>query len=463
MALRAMNAAVCAVVQPTEGVYQAPDPNTDAILVEAPEPDLNPQAVETNEVTGSLDARAPIVGGIQSAINLNAYLKGSGTPGVEPETGVLLRGCGYAETKTLTDITGTTFSITGGNTINDSALGLASLTVGTVIWLNSPANPGVELLVTASAAASITVSKVDGSAAALTNEAAGGAFTIRRGIAAVAATAGSTTGFTAQAPWAPASEIYRFMPVLASGNPATPAFAFLSDYTAARVATLTDLFGAALDATSKVSIPANVIYVPATASIPLLSIALYRDGILWKFRDCRGRVGKEFNAAGACLARFAFSGILEDKVDAAMPAAVYDTTRPGTFRASKMLLNRAAVALSRLGIDPALALDYPPNPNSSEGFDAPIHGRRRMQGSMDLNDVLVATRKAVDDLKSGTPRIVHARVLGGNAANAGQRLGLTIPRAIYTKVAPGSRGEIATEPVNFFCDGQDAGLGLCFY
>src|SRR5438132_529930 len=133
--LRWQNDAVLAKLEATPGIFLSPSSSTDGVLVENVSVDFNPQNVTTNEVTGSLDNRGPIVGGLQCSISFDAYLKGNGVPGTVPEWDELLQIASWSSTVTKTDIgPGVTYSITGANTLNDSANGLAAATVGTVIY-----------------------------------------------------------------------------------------------------------------------------------------------------------------------------------------------------------------------------------------------------------------------------------------------------------------------------------------
>ena len=63
-ALRSRNAVVLYKEEVTEGVDPTPAAGTDAVLVEDVSLDFNPTIVQTNEVTGSVDSRGPITGGI---------------------------------------------------------------------------------------------------------------------------------------------------------------------------------------------------------------------------------------------------------------------------------------------------------------------------------------------------------------------------------------------------------------
>jgi hypothetical protein len=466
MPLRTRNAALLAKIESTPGTFVSPSASTDGVLVENPQANFTTQNVETDEVTGSLDGRGPIIGGMQAKLNFDVYLKGGGTPGVAPEFDELLQACGWGRTDTVTSIgPAVTIAATSGGTITDSGSGLAACTIGTEIFVSGfvAANNNGAFRVTASAAGSLTVTKTDGSAHGLTNESAGPSVTIRRGIAGVTAASGTTTSFTAVAPWAATADLYRGMPVLIGGNPATPAYAFISDYTVGRLATLTDVFGSALSAASIVSIPAHSLYKPISAAIPALSMELYRDGVRYQTAGMRGTVSMEFMAAGAVKASFQMSGIYVGKADAAVPVTTYDGTRPGTFRNSRMLVNRAQAALQTLSLDMGNDLVYPGDPNQTEGFAVPEIVKRRFAGKIDPFETLVATRDIMAAFRAGTEQIIHGRVMGGTGVVAGNRVGLTIPQAFYESYDPGDRSGLATEGVGFFARGQDTGAFLAVW
>lgn len=125
-------------IEATAGVEEALTVGTHAILVEDPVPSPNFEVIETNEVGGSLDNRAPIVGGGNFAFSGLVYMKGSGTGGTAPEYGPILRSAAMAETLTAADETGTAQagavgSITlaaGASAIDDNYIGMILNTTG---------------------------------------------------------------------------------------------------------------------------------------------------------------------------------------------------------------------------------------------------------------------------------------------------------------------------------------------
>lgn len=143
--MRSRRAAVMAKIEVTEGVDVVPT-TANAMLVENPRVTFDPSLVTTNEVTGSLDPEAPIVGGLKMSMQFDMYLKGSGTPGQAPEFGDLFKACGWEEVVTAAALpvsgeAGTTGSATS-LTLAAGATGVAQLYRGMPIALSvNPATP----------------------------------------------------------------------------------------------------------------------------------------------------------------------------------------------------------------------------------------------------------------------------------------------------------------------------------
>jgi len=384
MALRTRNAVVLAKIEATEGQDAVPIPGTDAILVENPQPNFNPNVIETDEVTASLDGAGPIVGGMTAELTFDVLLKGSGAAASVPEFGDLIKACGWAETITGTAIPAAPEAVGTGSTNTAVVLGTSA-------------------------------SSID--------------------------------------------QVYRGMPLDLTGAPA--ALAFISDYVGGtKMAGITDLLGSAPTAGgTQYQIPANVLYAPASTSIPSLTLYLYLDGILYKLAGCRGSFNLSLNSGGIGRLSFTFQGMFLSKEDAVVPAAAYDATRPPAFKGGAMLVDRKAAALENLSLDVGNEQTFPDNPNAAEGFDPSIITRRNVTGSINPLETLIATRDIMADFRAGTQRIVHARY-GGTAGN---RVGVTVPGALYTGQTPGDRSGLATVEVPFSAVGRDAGAFLCFY
>lgn len=384
MALRTRNAALLAKIETTEGVDASPVAGTDAVLVENPQISFNPNTVQTNEVTGSLDGRGPITGGMTVQLTFDVLLKGSGAASTAPEWGKLLKACGWAETITSTAVP----------------------------------------------------------------------------VAAEAATAGTTTSLTLGAGASGTAQTYRGMPLLLTGNPAAGATSFVADYTAGKVATLTDQFGTALSTGTSYQVPVNVLYKPASTGIPSLTFYFYQDGVLYKVAGCRGNATAKLQSGNIGRISFTFTGMFVSKTDASMPTGlVYDATRPPVWKGGKALVNRVVSAMSSLSIEFGNTMTNPDNPNAAEGFDPSIITARNMTGSCDPLETLVATRDSMAALRAGTQQVIHASY----GITAGNRIGLTIPAAFYTNLQPGDQNGLLTNTHQFSCTGQDAGVFICLY
>lgn len=95
-------------VQSGVGVEAAPAPATDAIRINDLEFSPNFETLDlSGEVTNSLSAAAPVIGGGNVSMRGAIFLKGAGTAGQAPECGPILRTCGFSQTLVAADVTGT--------------------------------------------------------------------------------------------------------------------------------------------------------------------------------------------------------------------------------------------------------------------------------------------------------------------------------------------------------------------
>ncbi|MCA6305660.1 MAG: hypothetical protein IM628_12715 [Phenylobacterium sp.] len=274
------------------------------------------------------------------------------------------------------------------------------------------------------------------------------------------AAGGSTTSAVLGASAAATAQLYRGMPVVLTG--AQAGLSYITDYTAAKLATLTDSFGAALLATTSYQIPVNVRYAPASLNIPSVTLYCFVDGIRYRVTGARGNVSFALQSGQAGTMRFTFQGRILDKADAAIPTGlVYDQTVRPIWIGGRATMNRVQVGMSSLSLDMANRLVTPDNPNDVEGFDpAEINGRN-LTGQLVRQEYLVATETAFADFRAQTARIVHARF--GLAAAVGNRIGLTVPAAQYTGHQPGDQGGVATLAVPFSATGPDSGAFLAIH
>lgn len=271
------------------------------------------------------------------------------------------------------------------------------------------------------------------------------------------AAGGSTTSAKLGTSAVGTAELYRGMPIALTGSVAGTSF--ISDYSAAKLATLTDTMSGTIDAGTSYQVLKNALYAPGSTSIPSLTLYVYVDGIVYKFVGARGNAAFNLTSGGPGKITFTFRAMFSSKADAAVPAATYDATRPPIWKNGAALVNRLAAAIQQWTLDPQNQIINPDNPNSLEGYDPAIITSRQARGNINPLEVLTATRDIMSDFRSGTQRVLHARY----GATAGNRIALTHPAALYLNQSPTDRGGLAAVGVPYEPVGADSHSFLCIW
>lgn len=274
-------------------------------------------------------------------------------------------------------------------------------------------------------------------------------------VAATALVAGTATSATLAAPFAATAQQLRGLPLQLAGGASAGRLVHVSDYTAGRVATLTDAFGAPLDATVTAALPASWSYAPTSPADaaaratdhPSGTLYIYEDGVLRKFTGLRGRIEMTGDTARPGFATFTFSGIYGGRSDVARPSdSVPQNLAPvlamGTGGVSPAaLFNRKELAISTWSLSGNAQLETADDPNTPHGFGTgDIAGRGHVLG-IDPIEELVATRDTVSEIEAGTryPGVLRLGSVAGN------RWSLTFPLMQPTDPAAGTRGIYRTE------------------
>lgn len=250
---------------------------------------------------------------------------------------------------------------------------------------------------------------------------------------------------------------YRGMPVSFTGDVA--ADSFISAYSAAKNATLTDTLDGAVDSGVNYQVPPNVLYKPASTNIPSLSFAIYEDGTYLKLNGLRGTCSLRLVAGEIGRLSFNFTGIVEATGDAAVPTPTFDTGIAPKFLGGKATYDRTAVSIAELALDFGNKLVNPDNPNAAEGFDPSEITERELTGSINPKMLLKASRDLFSHFRGNTQKMIHARY--GSAT--GHHIGITIPTAQPMDYGMDDRSGIMAENYKFFCAGDEAGAFINVY
>lgn len=301
-------------------------------------------------------------------------------------------------------------------------------------------------------------------------------------VAAAALTAGSTTSASLGTGASSTAQAYRGMPLVLSSGPGAGHTPFITDYTAAKVATLSDTLEA-LTTSTQAAIPANWTYagtsprdVAARATDhPSGTLYIYEDGTLLKFTGCRGTITNlSTDTAGVGFMTVRFMGIFGGKTDAAIPAGLAVPGHSAPILAMgaggvdhAFSINRLPLPIANATLQSESALESPDDPNTDYGFASAQIGERKPALSCNPLATVVATRNTLAQIASFTqyPGVIRC---GTQLRN---RWAITFPILQPIESTPGTRGMFRSEDVNYRAlppadrDPQDRDneLVLCFW
>jgi hypothetical protein len=299
-------------------------------------------------------------------------------------------------------------------------------------------------------------------------------------VAATALAAGTTSAATLATPFANTAQTYRGLPLQLAGGSSGGRIAHISDYTAARVATLTDLFGAALDTNVTAALPANWSYAPTSpadaaaraSDHPSGTLYIYEDGVLRKFFGLRGTVDFAGETARPGFMTFRFMGIYGGKTDATrvsdtIPQNVAPILAMGTDGVTpSVVIDRKSLAVRNWALGVNQQMEVSDDPNTAYGFGASDIAGRAAMLTLDPIETLVANRDVIADIEAGTryTGVIRCGTVAGN------RWSMTLPLLQPAESAPGRRGIFRTEELSLYAlnsgvgpSTRDSDAILCFY
>lgn len=305
-----------------------------------------------------------------------------------------------------------------------------------------------------------------------------GLFTAAIATALLTAGTGTTatlgTGFTGTA------QLYTGMPLVLTAGVGSGNTPLITNYTAGRVATLSDLFSPVLDTTTSASIPGNWTYAgtsPRDAAgrltdHPCGTIYVYQDGVLHQFVDCRGRVDFSGDTARPGFAEFEVVGTYISSTDVAVPTGtvIANQSAPllvkGAGTPPAALVNRKPLPISKWTSSVGGQLESPADPNTTFGFGPGQIGSREPMFGCDPLATLIATRNTLAEIGAFSQYPIALR-FGSVATN---RWSLLHPVAQPVAQENGTRGMFMSHDQQYRAlsagrDAQDRDMDriLCFY
>lgn len=260
--------------------------------------------------------------------------------------------------------------------------------------------------------------------------------------APTAATAGSATTATLQAPFAATANLYRFMPVTLSGNPSTARTTLITDYTVGRVATFSRTFSPVLDTNTLAIIPANntLRLTDTETDFQRLTVYAYEAGQLFIGTGCIALNPRiRLSVAEMAMLEFDLLGTLANAspAETALPAAASAVSRPTppTWRDGECqfgrALRRGAEAVFALGSGGLLT----PNPENANGFDVAELMSRDPRCEISFMANSTASPGQVTTMRNGSDTVFSA-ILG---TAAGNRIGFVFSPGRVTQIRRAER------------------------
>lgn len=279
-------------------------------------------------------------------------------------------------------------------------------------------------------------------------------------VTAAALTAGTASSGTLGTGFGTVAQAYRGQPLTLTGSPAAGRKPLISDYTAGKVATLTDLYGSPLTVSNTAAIPANWTYGPTSPSSaadratmhPCATIYLYEDGNLHQWTDCRGTVDFDGDSGKPGMATFNFTGVYAGISDAAVPTNVVypghsaPLLAVGTGGVGQVFqINRRGLPISKWSLRANSQIETPSDPNTTYGFASGSITDRMYVLAADPKRTLVATRNVLADIGAFSQYPGALWFPGGT----GNSVGLTLPVLQPTDVSPARDGNMRSDQINY--------------
>lgn len=269
---------------------------------------------------------------------------------------------------------------------------------------------------------------------------------------------GSTTSALLGATASAVAQTYRGRPITFSGNMTETSMIW--DYSAAKLALLTDTMSIVPTGPgTSYTLPRTWVYKPKSTGIESGTMWIYTDGIRYEFAGCRGTCPLTLTSGGPGRISFRFQGMFTQKTDAALPAAVYDASRPPIWKGGSFSINALETAGQTFSIDPGNNLVMPDNPNSAESFDPAIITARMCRGNINPKETTVAVRNAMLDFRNSVKRPLQTRL----GTTAGNRIGIVVPSALYLNQGPTDTNGYVTVDIPFHATGQDSGYTIAVF
>lgn len=183
----------------------------------------------------------------------------------------------------------------------------------------------------------------------------------------------------------------------------------------------------------------SVTYLPASASVPSITMALYEDGMKKMIWGARGTFQIKCKAGEPCKIYFVFTGADFSVTDVALLSGVsYQTTVPQPFQAATFTIDAYVALIESLEINIGNQVALRPDVTSISGHKSAVIAKREAILTIDPEQIVVATYDFYGKWRSGAMGALSLSL----GAVAGNIAGITAPKVQYTGITPGDRSGV---------------------
>lgn len=184
-------------------------------------------------------------------------------------------------------------------------------------------------------------------------------------------------------------------------------------------------------------------YLPASTSVPSLTMAVYRDGKKKQIVGARGTFKLDLEVGKPGMVSWEFTGVDPTDTDVALLAPTYAAIVPPVLLSATFTLDSYAAIFAKLGIDFKNTIALRENPAKACGYVSAFITNREPVLTLDPEAVLAATKDWLDKWKTNAG-VAMSLALGSVAGNT---ITITAPAVRITDMKEANRTQLLTDSI----------------
>ena len=189
----------------------------------------------------------------------------------------------------------------------------------------------------------------------------------------------------------------------------------------------------------------SVTYAPISASIPSLTLHVYKDGKLFVVTGARGNAKFRFPVGEPAMIDFVFTGHPVDDQDSAVPTPTLDSTAPLSVKGTSFTINSFAGVIAALELDMANEVVIPDSVVDASGYGEVTIVDRNPSGNINPEATLVADHDYWSEWEDDTQMALSIALTG----SAGNISTFTAPKLVYRELKVSEREKIMIYDATF--------------